>query len=365
MKIAIIGAGLGGLACALECERLGIIPDVFERDESVGWPWYCIVHWLNILQRDMGDIRYYLREKYNLDIKPIKVCDELIMKSPNKETIITGKLGYIMRRGKHIDSIENQLFRTLKRTPVHFNRFADYKELSKKYDYVVVATGKETAAKELGVWTDYGMVHLRGGLAYGSFKPSSTTVYFNTRYAGRGFARLGPINETQAIVGMCQIGDSEFEIDTLYKNFMESEGLEDLEFGYKFSIPMWSTGKVDKFQVDNILLVGRSAGLTERLLGTGAVEALVSGVLAARAMIKGREYGALVKPLQDHVENLSAFRKPFESLGNDGLDRMISAINTPGIKQLLYNTGINFADLIGPIQQQINKISRLASVLKD
>lgn len=37
MKIAIIGAGLGGLACALECERLGVIPDVFERDESVGW----------------------------------------------------------------------------------------------------------------------------------------------------------------------------------------------------------------------------------------------------------------------------------------------------------------------------------------
>ena len=59
MKIAIIGAGLSGLACALECERLGVIPDVFERDESVGWPCYCIVHWLNVLHKDNGDIRNY------------------------------------------------------------------------------------------------------------------------------------------------------------------------------------------------------------------------------------------------------------------------------------------------------------------
>lgn len=73
------------------------------------------------------------------------------MKSPNKETIIKAHIGYIMRWGKHIDSIENQLHRSLERTPVHFNRPANYKELSKKYDYVVVVTGKETAAKELGV----------------------------------------------------------------------------------------------------------------------------------------------------------------------------------------------------------------------
>ncbi|HPA53825.1 MAG TPA: NAD(P)-binding protein, partial [Bacillota bacterium] len=39
VKIAIIGAGIGGLACALECEKLGVIPDVYERDNSVGWIW--------------------------------------------------------------------------------------------------------------------------------------------------------------------------------------------------------------------------------------------------------------------------------------------------------------------------------------
>lgn len=206
MKIAIIGAGLGGLACALECERLGIIPDVFERDESVRWPYVCIAHWLHVIHNSKGDLRNYLGDRFGLDLKPINRCTELIMKSQNKETTIKGDIGYIMRRGKHVDSVENQLYRTLKRTPVHFNRPADYKELSKKYDYVVVATGKETVAQELGVWKSIDMVHLRGGLAYGAFNPTGTTIYFNNKHAGKGFARLGPINSTQANSGSVSYG---------------------------------------------------------------------------------------------------------------------------------------------------------------
>ncbi|ACV64138.1 Dehydrogenase (flavoprotein)-like protein [Desulfofarcimen acetoxidans DSM 771] len=353
MKIAIIGAGLAGLACAIECERLGIIPDVFERDESVGWPWPCTVHWLNVLQRQMGDIRESLREKYRLDLKPINELRTLKMKSPNKETSIEGKLGNIMTRGKHRESVENQLFTLLKKTPVYFNRAADYKELSKKYDYVVVATGKDTAAKEMGLWIDYGVVHLRGGLVFGTFESTSSTVYFNTRYAGQGYARLAPWSSTQAIIGLCNIGCSEYEMDRLYTNFLEEENLAHLEFYYKFSLPIFSTGRVSNFKSGNVLLVGRSAGLTERLLGTGAVEALISGILAARAMIQDLDYESLVRPLQKHVENISAIRAPYENLDNEGLDRLVAMINTPGIKQAIYNTGINFIDMAGGI---LNKI---------
>jgi protoporphyrinogen oxidase len=69
MKIAIIGAGLGGLACALECEKLGVIPDVFERDESVGWPYTCIIHWLHVVHTSKGDLYEYLKS-FGFDIKP-------------------------------------------------------------------------------------------------------------------------------------------------------------------------------------------------------------------------------------------------------------------------------------------------------
>ncbi|HUW63266.1 MAG TPA: FAD-dependent oxidoreductase [Spirochaetia bacterium] len=355
MRIAIIGAGLGGLACALECERLGVIPDIFERDESVGWAWPCTMNWLNVLERQMGDVREHLREVYNLDIKPLNKLTSMVLKSPNKEAKIQGTLGYILARGKHKDSIENQLHAALKRTPVHFNRFADYKELSKKYDYVVVATGKDTAAKELGVWEDFGLVHLRGGLAFGTFEPTSCTVYFNTEYAGRGYARLAPLSSTQAVVGLCGIGCEEYEVDKLYADFIERENLAHLEFYYKFSLPIFSTGRASKFVIDNVLLVGRSAGLTERFLGTGAVGALVSGILAARAMIQDLDYEFLVRPLWKHVENISALRKPYEQLDNTGLDRLVSIIDTPGVKQSIYNTGINFVDMAGGLLRQLTR----------
>lgn len=354
MKIAIIGAGLAGLACAIECERLGIIPDVFERDESVGWPWPCTVHWLNVIQRQMGDIRNSLKEKYRLDLKPINELKSLTMKSPNKEAKIEGKLGNIMARGKHRESVENQLFTMLKKTPVHFNRVADYKELSAKYDYVVVATGKDTAAREMGVWNDFGVVHLRGGLVFGTFEPTSSTVYCNTEYAGKGYARLAPWSSTQAILGLCNIGCSEYEIDKVYANFIERENLSHLEFYFKFSLPIFSIGRVSKFKIGNVLLAGRSAGLTERFLGTGAVEALISGIFAARAIIQDLDYESLVRPLQEHVENISAFRTPYENLDNEGLDRLVAMINTPGIKQAVYNTGINFAGMAGSILNKIN-----------
>jgi len=354
MKIAIIGAGLAGLSCAIECERLGVIPDVFERDQTVGWEFPCTVQWMNVLQRKLGDVRDYLRVTYNLDIKPLNEFKRLIIKSPNKEAKIEGKLGYILARGKRKESIENQLYNTLVKTPVHFNQAADYKELSKKYDYVVIATGKDTAAKEMGVWTDYGLVHLRGGLVYGNFEPTSSTVYLNTDYAGRGYARLAPLSSTQAVVGLCGIGCSEYEIDKLYAGFIERENLAHLEFSHKFSLPIFSTGSVSKFKIENILLVGRSAGLTDRLLGTGAIEANISGILAARAMIHNLDYESIVRPLQEHVENISAFRKPYENLDNNGLDRLVSIVNTPGIKQSIYNTGINFADMAGGILNKIN-----------
>jgi digeranylgeranylglycerophospholipid reductase len=106
----------------------------------------------------------------------------------------------------------------------------------------------------------------------------------------------------------------------------------------------------------NILLVGRSAGLTERLLGSGAVEAIISGVLAARAMIHGEDYDKLVKPLQQHIENISAFRNHIEKFSNDDFDKIIKLLNTPGVKQLVYNTHIDFADMFGNILKHFKEV---------
>jgi len=60
-------------------------------------------------------------------------------------------------------------------------------------------------------------------------------------------------------------------------------------------------------------------------------------------------YDKMIKPLKDHTENVSAFRQPLEKFENNDFDRLISLIGTPGIKQLLYNSGINFVDFGGSV----------------
>lgn len=355
MKIAIIGAGPAGLACALECERLGVIPDLYDSEESVGWEWPSVILMMNVLEvPENGDIRRYLYKSYNLDLHPISEIRKLIFKSPNEQTTITGKpLGYFYSRGKREGSIENQLRLSIKSTAIHFNRPADYKELAKKYDYVVVATGNEVAAKELGIWEDYGVVYIQSAVAIGEFDTATQYVFFNTDYSGQGYARLTPFDPYHAVLDLYGIGIDKFDMDKKFQQFIEAEDLADLQLKIGFVLPPFSTGKVQNFQVDNILLAGRAAGLTERLTGTGCTAALGSGVLAARAMVKGKDYNSLVKPLQNHLESISSFRKLYEKLDNSGLDKMVKLTNNPIVKTPLYNSGINILGNIGSVLKKV------------
>ncbi len=349
MKIAIIGAGLCGLTCALELERNGIIADIFERDNSLGWPFPTVGFWPEILLRDYGDAIKYLRENFDISIKPLIKCKNIIMKSKNQRVEINGDLGYAVVRGKDPESIEKQVGALLKRTPIKLNSPADYKELSRKYDWVIVATGNDDIARELGLWVDKGIIRIIGASAIGSFRPDSSTIYFNTEYAGTGYARVAPLNSTQAIIDLYAIGHGEFEIDTLFSKFLKYENLVHLEFLYRTIPRPFTTGKLTKYSVGNIMLVGRAAGLTERLLGVGAIGGILSGICAARAIAKGLDFEEHMKKLALWAENISAYRDIVNKFDNNDFDRLLATVGKPGVKQLIYNTHIDFVENIGRI----------------
>ncbi|MGE5631200.1 MAG: NAD(P)/FAD-dependent oxidoreductase [Caulobacteraceae bacterium] len=355
MKIAIIGAGVSGLSCALELERNGIIADVFERDHSVGWPWPTVGFWPEILLRDYGDIIKYLRENFDISIKPLMKCTNIIMKSKNQKVEINGNLGYTISRGKEPDSVENQIKSLLKTTPIRFSSPVDYKELSHKYDWVVVANGNDAIARDLGLWEDKDLIRITGGVAMGSFRPDSSIIYFNTDYAGTGYGWLAPFNKTQATIDLFAIGCGEFEVDRLFSKFLEYENLDHLEFLNYITPNPFSAGKLEKFQVGNILLTGRAAGLTERLLGVGAIGAILSGTYAARAIMNELDYESHMKKLAAWVENISAFRDIVNRFDNDDFDRLLASIGKPGIKQLIYNTHIDFVENIGKLLKTFAK----------
>jgi digeranylgeranylglycerophospholipid reductase len=349
MKVAIIGAGLSGLTCALELEKKGIIPDIFEKDNNVGWAWSEVSYWPFMIYNDIGDPRDYLKNKYEVDIKPITVCHTNIMKSPNQKITIQGNLGYLLSRGKGNESLENQLQLGFRKVAIQYNTPTDYKELSKKYDWVVLSTGRDTEARELNVWEDEGPIRIIEAVVIGNFDPDASTLYFNTEYAGTGHARLTPFNSVQAILSLYVIGLNNYDTETLFKNFIQTEGLSNLELICTITLPIHYNGRVTKTKVGNILLTGKSAGLTESLIGTGGVEALISGVLAGRSIADNQDYEALVKPLQIHSDNISAFRKIVNTYNNTDFDKLLSFLDTPVIKQLMYNTKLPFTEITGEL----------------
>ena len=68
MKVAIIGGGLSGIVCAIQLQRYGIKPHVFEKKKSCRTIETCRCSFRNCL-RSIKDPEY-LNEKYNIFLKP-------------------------------------------------------------------------------------------------------------------------------------------------------------------------------------------------------------------------------------------------------------------------------------------------------
>lgn len=357
MKVAILGAGVAGLACAIECEKLGVQAEIFERNPRVGWLWPSINFWPNIFYNNLGfkDAREYIKTEYGTDFTVLNNTNSFIMKSDGKQASVTGTLGLTVARGTADESLESQLLRQITKVPIHYNYLGDYNALAKEYEYVVVATGRETEARNMGLWQDEGSIIIIGATAIGNFDINSSVIYFNTEYAGTGYGRVTPFNEHCGTIELYIIGKPEMQAQELFQKFIQVEKLEALDYVYKNIPPTFTTGKVTKFQKDNILLTGRAAGLTDRVLGVGAVEAIVSGTMAARAIARKKDYTSMVKPLQSHIESISAFRKNINNFTNADFDKIVSILGAPLIKQAVYKTRIDLVGKAGSILKMLSK----------
>ena len=358
MKVAILGGGPAGLSCAMECEKLGVQAEIFERNPRVGWLWPSINFWPNIFYNNLGftDAREYIKTQFGIDFTVLNSTESFVMKSAEKQASVSGTLGLTVARGTADESLENQFLRQINKTPINYNYLGDYNALAKEYDYVVVATGRETEARNMGLWQDEGVITIIGSIAIGNFDINSSTIYFNTEYAGTGYARLTPFNMNCATLELYIIGKPEMQALELFQKLIQIEKLDTLDYVYRNIPPPFTTGRVTGFQKDNVLLAGRAAGLTDRVLGVGAVEALISGTMAARAIAEKKDYSSMVKPLQTHIESISSFRKNINSFTNADFDKVVGILDTPIIKQAVYNTKIDLIGKAGSIMKMLGKI---------
>ncbi len=353
MRVAIIGAGVSGLACANELERHGIAPDVFEDRWRCGELFPHVGVLLQIMHRPVKDLVQDLQENYDIHIKPLGKLKKITMYAPKTSGTVYGDLGHLIKLGQSEDSITGQLLGRLKKTVINYNCRADFLQLARAYDYVVVASGNQQAARVLGCWEDLNKSWVMGAVVLGSFDPAAMMMWVNTGYARNGYAYLTPFDQNSASLVLVVTDVARDEIYSYWEKFWRVEKLS-----YKVA-ELWDLEHVAGFvyphQVDNIILAGNAGGFLESFLGFGHVKALRSGVYAARSIAGGGKYEESIEQLQENIRVSSTLRKQLDRLKNEDYDHLVAFLTTPGIKQLFYNTNLDMFKLMGKMLDMIKK----------
>ncbi len=332
MRVAVIGAGLSGLACAYTLERNGIYPVIFEKSSQVGLGSAFSALWAKSLLRISGDPIHYLKKKYDFEILPMSVLKENTIISDNESATIRGDLGYIYKRGTEPHTLECQIAAKLK-TPITFNSYIEIDDIKDDFDHIVVATATSAIPRKLSVWTSTFVCQTRTAVVVGEFKTDSATLWFNEKYANKAFGYLIPNSPKEATLALIVDGHTHAEMDFFWDCFLAHERLD--YHITQISDAPHECGFVSHLQAGNVYFVGNAAGLTDDFIGIGGLNAIESGIMAAQAIAQGYNYPALAKPIYKDMDKIHEFRKALNTLDNRSLDNMVSFIDLPGIRQLL------------------------------
>jgi flavin-dependent dehydrogenase len=356
VKVAIIGGGVSGLSCAHELERLGIIPDVFEQRSRPGELFSHVGAMMELFIRPKTDPIDYLDKQFHIKLKPLNKMDKVHMKFSGIKRNVTGNLGYFFTRGQFEGTIEDQLTKMI-RAKINYSIKADYEELSKEYDQVVVCTGDNQISKELGLWDNLFHSLLRGAIVLGEFDPTELIMWFNKKYNDTGYAYLAPFGKDMATLVLIVRNIGPDELDDYWHLFWENE-----QFNKKYKIIESFTlehtaGLVYPHYLDNIKFAGNAGGFMEPFLGFGQMAAIRSGVYAARSIAQGKNYEKLLQPLNTDISRSILIREYMNIASNRTMNFVTWGVTLPGIKQIVYNSKFDMFKYGAGVLKLLDKIS--------
>ncbi len=201
MDIAIMGAGLSGLACAITLEKNGISPTIYEKRGKVGDRFVNGEVLLSIFTRPVHDCIASLSEDFGIYLKPTANIQKMELFSKNEKAIIEGQLGFTNIRGREQDSFESQLERQVNST-IHFHSEHTYEQLLSKHSHVVMATGDGEYAKETRNFREDLTVSIKGATVEGNFDRYTVMAWVNYDLAPYGYCFLIPYSEKEANISL-------------------------------------------------------------------------------------------------------------------------------------------------------------------
>jgi len=342
IKIAIMGAGLSGLSCAITLEQNGHSPVVFENRRIVGDRFVNGEILLSLLNRPVFDSLAYFSEKHGIFLHPCANIKKLILHSEKKQAVINGHLGFTNIRGRHKNSFENQLVRQIKSKIIYNSRYT-YEQLVKDFTHVVLATGDAAYAAEIQNYRKDLTVRLKGATVSGNFDPYSVVAWLDNQFAPKGYGYLIPFTEREANIVIAYPEYPEninLDLNILWENFF-SRVCEDFRLNLRitdtFEISEYIIGICQYPRIGNTFFTGNCFGSIMPFLGFGQFAALLTGIYAAYDICGLGDYQDLTIPLRKSYENSLVLRRSLEKLNNAKMDFLVEKLNG-SLGNMLFNS---------------------------
>ncbi len=307
--IKIAGGGLAGLTAAINLSKAGFRVKVYEKSSQIGGHYkenaQMLPNWFS-----KEDVIEEL-EKCNLKINWLEKIEEVKISLRKQKVIFYSKknpVGYSILRGGE-NSLEKDLAQQAKSLGVEI--ITNWKgEIDNKIN--IIATGLN---KILTI--GYGRVYK------GKFEPSKVKVFFSPQYTPTfGYCYLFPHNENIATIKISkEIKEKQINLKENFKKLQRdylSKEIEEKNFLYDFGSKR--SFEVPKSAVKNhSFLVGEAAGFQDELFRFGMRYAIISGHLAAKAIMENLNYDRLWKKrFLEEFQRTARVRRIFQDFKSKG-----------------------------------------------
>ncbi|AAK76759.1 flavin-dependent dehydrogenase [Clostridium acetobutylicum] len=340
MDVAIMGAGISGLSCAITLEKHGIKPIVFEKRNRVGDRFINGEATFSILNRPIKDGLKYIKENYDISLTPTDMIRKLVFHSKNEVGSIDGPMGYVNIRGRHENSYECQLEKQLQ-TKINFNSTYDYEQLCKEFEYVILATGDGAYSTNLGNYKCDLTSTIKGVTIEGEFLTSIAHSWFNYDVIPKGYGWLIPFSEKEANLVIAYPdypNNIKLDLNTMWETFYNM-ACKDLDQNFRitdnFEITKYMIGICNNSIIDNTYFIGNCFGTISPGLGFGQFASILTGVYSAYDICNLDKYDELAKPLFENYNNSLVLRRFLENLNDDNIDLIVKNLDNKFLDGLI------------------------------
>lgn len=346
MNVAIMGAGLSGLACAITLEKYGYTPTIFESRRRPGDRFINGEAIIPILDRPINDAYAYLSEHHDIYLQPLSNIKSATFYSENKEANLKGNLGFLNIRGRHAQSLETQLANQVK-SHIHFNSKVTYEQLLKEFTHIVLATGDAAYATKLQDYRVDLTVTLKGATVEGDFDSAHVGIWLDNTLSPKGYGYLMPFSEKEAsiTIGYPDYPENQaMNIEILWDNFYNRvcRALnQTLKITDQFEVNRYIIGQCKSPRLGNTFFTGNCFGAIMPAFGFGQLPSMLTGIYAAMDLTGRGNYNELVLPLQKSYDNSLVLRRFMEGLDNKKLDWLVTSFTTKLANRLFNNQQLN------------------------